>query len=214
MGGRLLLLVLGVGHGHWELQHTPGETRSPSGRLPPAGLAHVRLDHVPGVKHWHTWIFGFLDGSFFSQYYILILCCRWRGLARQVRPQQRRAARRRAGQGRRSRSAQRPGRLGRRRIPFLRRTRRSRPTKANQSWTLWSMTERFPQQLLLLDSRLSQSPTGCCLKFTGCLLRATFLLRRFYFYIAPHHISFYTRQKLWRRSFEKLQFAHFYLIFR
>jgi len=28
-----------------------------------------------------------------------------------------------------------------------------------------------------------------------CLPMATFLLRRFYFYTAPHHLSFYTRQK-------------------
>ena len=41
-------LVPGVGHRHWELQHPLGETRSPPGRLPPASLAYVWLDHVPG----------------------------------------------------------------------------------------------------------------------------------------------------------------------
>ena len=45
----LLLLVPGVGHCHWELQHPLGETCSPPGCLPPAGLAYVWLDHVPGT---------------------------------------------------------------------------------------------------------------------------------------------------------------------
>jgi len=39
-----------------------------------------------------------------------------------------------------------------------------------------------------------------------CLPRATFLLRRFYFYIAPHHLSFlYQTKILWRKSLKKLQ---------
>ena len=41
-------LVSGVGHCHRELQHPLGETRRPPGRLPPASLAYVWLDHVPG----------------------------------------------------------------------------------------------------------------------------------------------------------------------
>ena len=53
-----LLLVSGVGPCHWELQHPLGETRSPLGRLPPASLAYVRLDHVPGATLASYWIFG------------------------------------------------------------------------------------------------------------------------------------------------------------
>ena len=55
-----LLLVSGVGHCHWELQHPLGETCSPPGCLPPAGLAYVWLDHVPGttLDNWTRLFFG------------------------------------------------------------------------------------------------------------------------------------------------------------
>ena len=128
-------LVSGVGHRHWELQHTLCETRSTPGCLSPAGLAYVWLDHVPGA-------FTFLDRVLLK--YSSSSWCRWRGPARQVPLQRRRAALRKAGQGRRSRSVLRPGRPGRRRILFLRQTRRSRPTKR----TLWSMTGKVSLAIL------------------------------------------------------------------
>merc|ERR1712110_627491 len=53
---------------------------------------------------------------------------------------------------------------------------------------------------------LSQAPAGCCLKFTVCqLLRATFLLRCFYFYTASYHLSSLYWTDTEKKSLEKVQ---------
>ena len=137
--------------------------------------------------------------------------CRWRGPVRQVLPQRRRAARRKAGQERRSRSVQRQGRPGRRRrMPFLRQIRRSRPTEADHGHCdQWQ--GKFPWQFLL-DSHLSQSPTECCLKFTWCLLRATFLLRCFYFYNAPIILVFIPDKNCEESHWESCNRLHFSIL--
>merc|ERR1712088_1036 len=68
----------------------------------------------------------------------------------------------------------------------------------------------LPGQVLLVFT--SQAPAGCCLKFTVCqLLRATFLLRCFYFYTASHHLSSLywteTEKSHWKRCNKSLHFS-------
>ena len=64
----------------------------------------------------------------------------------------------------------------------------------------------------LLDSHLSQSPTECCLKFTWCLLRATFLLRCFYFYNAPIILVFIPDKNCEESHWESCNRLHFSIL--